>query len=87
MHVLPDPDPPAPNRDGDTPWSWADGEVLPPLDTRIDVETLCDALRSTQPVRHASGTGALERGHLDASLALDDHFALRCLSSAHADRV
>lgn len=86
VRVLPDPDPPAPGRDGGTPWPWADGEELPPLDTRIDIETLRDALRATQPVRHASGTGALERRHLDALLALDDHTSLRCLSSEHADR-
>lgn len=88
VFVLPDPEPDKPDAaPAGTPWPWVENfPPLPPLDTRIDVETLRDGLRRTQPVRHASGTGALERRHIDALLALDDHIALRCLSSEHAAR-
>ncbi|MFB8441183.1 hypothetical protein ACFC7A_19270 [Streptomyces niveus] len=88
VFVLPDPEPdkPAAAPVG-VPWPWVeDFSELPALDTRIDVETLRDGLRRTQPVRHARGSGTLERRHIDALLALDDHPALRCLSSEHADR-
>ncbi|MFJ1887164.1 MULTISPECIES: hypothetical protein [unclassified Streptomyces] len=86
--VLPDPEPDkAAAAPAGTPWPWVeDGFELPPLDTRIDVMTLRDGLERTQPVRHARGIGTLERRHIDALLALDDHIALRCLASEHADR-
>jgi hypothetical protein len=87
LFVLPDPEPDKPAAaPANTSWPWVEDIQLPPLDTRIDVESLRDGLNRTQPVRHGRGTGSLERRHLDALLALDDHITLRCLSSEHADR-
>lgn len=60
---------------------------LPPLDTRIDVATLTDALEATQPIRHGrEGGRPLERRHVDALLALDDHTSLMVLSTEREDR-
>ncbi|ORT56105.1 hypothetical protein [Streptomyces sp. CB03238] len=46
-----------------------------------------DGIKGTEPVRHASGKGGLQREHVDALLALDDHEGLRSLGNEHADRV
>ncbi|MEU1447963.1 hypothetical protein ACFWBS_44860 [Streptomyces mirabilis] len=64
-------------------FEWAE---LPPLDTRIDVRVLDDALDASQPARHARGVGGLKRRHIEALLALDDHESLRVMSEQHEDR-
>jgi hypothetical protein len=71
------------------PWQTA-----PPLETRVDVGTLLDALNVTQPVRHAREEGdeaegeprVLERRHVDALLALDFHPSLGALAMEQEDR-
>ncbi|MFD4862709.1 hypothetical protein [Streptomyces atratus] len=60
---------------------------LPPLDTRIDFATLTDALEATQATRHGRESGRpLERRHVDALLALDDHTSLMVLDAEREDR-
>lgn len=87
VFVIPDPD--AGNDHPDSQVSGhalSAGRALPPLNTRIDARILEDALDVSQPARHARGTGNLQRRHIDALLALDDHKSLRTMSEAHADR-
>lgn len=65
-----------------------------PCETRVDVGTLLDALKITQPVRHAREDGdeaegeprALERRHVEALLALDFHPSLGALAMEQEDR-
>lgn len=68
---------------------------LPHLETQVDVGTLLDAvLNVTQPVRHAREDGGaaegeprvLERRHVEALLALDDHPSLLSLDMEREDR-
>ncbi|TQK49837.1 hypothetical protein FBY35_0111 [Streptomyces sp. SLBN-118] len=83
--VIPDPrgDRPPPQSPADSNFHW---RQLPALDTRIDARVLVDGLDVSQSARHARGTGGLERQHIDALLALDDHKSLRTMSEQHADR-
>jgi hypothetical protein len=60
--------------------------ALPALDTRVDVRVLEDSLGASQPARHGGGEGCLQRRHIAALLALDDHISLRNVEEAHADR-
>ncbi|MEH0564427.1 hypothetical protein QBA37_35240 [Streptomyces silvae] len=65
-----------------------------PYGTRVDVGTLMDALKVTQPVRHAredkgeteGEPRALERRHVEALLALDAHPSLGGLDMEREDR-
>ncbi|WP_345673435.1 hypothetical protein [Yinghuangia aomiensis] len=57
-----------------------------PWDVRIDAAVLRDGIARTQAVRHARGPGGLERRHVDALFALDEHRSLRCLDSERGDR-
>jgi hypothetical protein len=65
-----------------------------PLETRVDVGTLLDALDVTQPVRHAREDGdetegeprVLERRHVEALLELDSHPSLWALDMEREDR-
>lgn len=66
-----------------------------PLETRVDVGTLLEALREiTQPIRHAREDGdeadenrrVLERRHVEALLALDFHPCLGVLDWEREDR-
>ncbi len=74
-------------------FSWP-RPAVPPLETRVDVGTLLDALDVTQPVRHAREDGdevdekprLLERRHVEALLALDSHPSLWALDMEREDR-
>ncbi|GFH78528.1 hypothetical protein Sgou_31980 [Streptomyces gougerotii] len=65
-----------------------------PYGTRVDVGTLLDALKVTQPVRHAredkdeteGEPRALERRHVEALLALDAHPSLVALAMEQENR-
>lgn len=61
---------------------------LPALDPWIDVATLIDALEITQPTRHGRPEEGhpLERRHVEALLALDNHESLMALSAEQEDR-
>jgi hypothetical protein len=86
VHVIEEAEDPEMERHWQRVGLLEDGESLPLLETRIDVAVLREGLDVTQPARHARGVGGLERRHIDALLALDDHPSLRSLSSEHADR-
>ncbi|WP_262705575.1 MULTISPECIES: hypothetical protein [Streptomyces] len=68
--------------------------AVQPLETRVHVGTLLDALDVTQPVRHAREEGdeadeeprLLERRHVEALLALDSHPSLWALDLEREDR-
>ncbi|MFJ2647919.1 hypothetical protein ACIO1C_14445 [Streptomyces sp. NPDC087420] len=64
------------------PWVRFDGS---PAGTRVDVAALRHGVTETQGVRHARGTGTLERAHVDALVALDDHPALRRIGEVTSD--
>ncbi|MBQ1116992.1 hypothetical protein [Streptomyces sp. C3-3] len=92
VYVIPDPHPVTV---GEPPVSVTEGcsifsserRSLPPLDTRIDFATLTDALEATQATRHGrEGGRPLERRHVDALLALDDHTSLMVLDAEREDR-
>ncbi|MEV0262814.1 hypothetical protein AB0I49_15945 [Streptomyces sp. NPDC050617] len=85
VFVIPDPaPPPAPNESLRSVWPWEGAESLA-LDTRIHVIVLRSGIKSTQPVRHASVRGGLQREHIEALLALDHHNSLGTLGGEHAD--
>ncbi|MFD8414179.1 hypothetical protein ACFV2Q_20880 [Streptomyces sp. NPDC059650] len=86
VFVIPDPAPlSAPNETLRGVWPWEGVDSLA-LDTRIHVIVLRSGIKSTQPVRHASGRGGLQREHIEALLALDHHKGLGTLGGEHADR-
>ncbi|MFE5118391.1 hypothetical protein [Streptomyces sp. NPDC056669] len=85
-HPVTDDEPPACVSEGH-PHFRLERTPLPPLDTRIDIATLADALDATQPTRHGrEGGRPLERRHIDALLALDDHTSLMVLDAEREDR-
>ncbi|CAL9362632.1 hypothetical protein SUDANB105_00698 [Streptomyces sp. enrichment culture] len=60
--------------DGTLLISLPDGDGLGRV--RVDTATLRDGIKQTQAPRHGRGKGSLERHHIDALLALDEHPAL-----------
>ncbi|MFI1488041.1 hypothetical protein [Streptomyces sp. NPDC020747] len=77
-----------PDRDADVRSRWEKENRMPEgfWDTRIDVGLLTTALDVSGQARHGSGTGRLQRRHVQALLALDRHPTLRTLHGAQSDR-
>ncbi|MET9761782.1 hypothetical protein ABZ016_22425 [Streptomyces sp. NPDC006372] len=77
-----------PDRDADVRSQWEKEDRVPEgfWDTRIDVDLLTDALDVSGQARHGSGTGGLQRRHVQALLALDHHPTLRTLLETQSDR-
>ncbi|WP_159050022.1 hypothetical protein [Streptomyces sp. MMG1533] len=77
-----------PDRDADVRPRWEKENGVPEgiWDTRIDAGLLTDALDVSGQARHGSGTGRLQRRHVQALLALDHHPTLRTLLEAQSDR-
>lgn len=76
VFVIPDPAPlQAPNESLRSVWPWEGADSMA-LDTRIRVTVLRSGIKSTQPVRHASGRGGLQHEHIEALFALVHRKAL-----------
>ena len=61
------------------------GEIRRPRPEPVSTWPLRHGVTETQGVRHARGTGTLERAHVDALVALDDHPALRRIGEVTSD--
>lgn len=56
------------------------------LTTRIDVGLLTEAIDLSATARHGRGNGGLQRRHIEALLALDDHPSLGTLEEENAEQ-
>ncbi|MEU9190313.1 hypothetical protein AB0D14_38500 [Streptomyces sp. NPDC048484] len=55
--------------------------------TRVDVRTLQNGIEASQTARHGRGAGGLQRRHIEALLALDEHESLGVMGEQQQDRI
>ncbi|WUH88696.1 hypothetical protein OG900_38805 [Streptomyces sp. NBC_00433] len=87
VHLIEDPAPVEPLPPGPAGTIFDVPRIVPePVITRVDVALLTEAIDLSGNARHGRGNGGLQRCHIEALLALDDHPALGTLTEEITDQ-